>query len=1476
MHTKGTQRGFIALMATIIISLVLLVMAVKEGNYGWSARFNVLGTEAKEQASALAEGCAEQALASLLTNPNYTGDATTTTSGGTCHIFPVQINFPVAGLVTIKTQANVRGSYANLDMAMHMNDLHLGGIPTAPTTGTLFITTHVVNDSSGTKQASDFTMNVAANPSSSFAGSESGVVVTVQPGAYSVSETALPDYSVSSSVDCSGTIVAGGIKFCTITNDDITTTLTLIANVTNDNGGTLLPSDFAMSIDGTSATLGTRYTVTAGAHTVSAVTPSGYAVSPWGYDCSGGGSITMTLGQNKTCIINFDDLPPPAPSCADTVMILDRTGSMSSGDLTNEGNAAKALTDLYAGVLPPATPPQLGVGSIGGLYRIAGVWPAASIPNDTDPYHGWLTTSYNALKSTITQITSSNSSVGSDLSAGITVAAAELNSSRHIAGKEKVLILVSDGDPNEPSGTVNGSVTLAPNAEGASTAWASNTGTKVSAVAVDDDNTSYITPTVPAQTYGFTNASVPGGATSITVTLHAVAKRASGYTASLSLMAEGGGNSAFDGGHTLSTSYVDYTWVMNTNPLTGNPWTAAEVNNWTTKFGVLNTSASGNVPRVTQLYVVVDYSTVSSGTSTKSPTTAVSPNSWSGATNVSTSNNVYATSATNGGQQGFGGFGLTIPAGATITGIAVTTEAKISGSVSATNTGTLYPQNDGNYRSWNGGANDIDETGAPSCSSGDYISTNNSNARSSFTLDLSSIPNGSTINSIAITPSDRGDSNAGGTYKTFVRVNGSNTDAAATLTAGSASGCVTRTAQTISLGLTKSSGTSVEIGVLKINSGGSSNNTVRVGALNAVINYTPPSGGALAITLSSNGGSSWTGTTRNTTVDATESVDAPSGNSSTDLWGRSWAPSDFTNFAVRVQNNATTGLTLSLDQIVVTVYYTTTTSGSSGNLSATSVGAFNNWPPNTGTAIAAVASNDNDTTSISNTPTSQGVQTFVFPNAAVPSGANNISVTLHAVAAESNGSNGNIRLIAEKGASQVTDGGHSLSGSYTDYSWTMNTNPMGGSWTVAEVNAWTVRFGVKDNSTGGTIPRVTQVYVVVNYSVSTDPVEAALDAADAAKLAGIDVFTIHFGSDPSGYSGRELLANLASGTTAVSGHQSGSVADAGGVVTGSTTASPTVQAATSGGDGNGFESNAAAALTDGPSGVGGAAQNIDGAGDRHLFSGYTFTVPPGAVITGIQTRLDWWLDSTSGTNSMGVELSWDGGNTWTAAKTNTNESTSVSNSRTLGATNDTWGHSWSASELSPANFKVRVTSNSTSGTRDFYLDWIPVTVSYSINQENGDGDNFFLAPTSADMQGIFNFIGNQVCPAALSVTAAPPPTTGTIIVMTQVINNNSGASVAGDFITNVSATNPSQTNFAGNASGVSITVDPGNYSITQNPITGYIETPGATCSSAGPSGAIAAGETRVCILTDDDIPPPPPPPNLNLNTGTWQEIPTAH
>jgi cysteine-rich repeat protein len=155
--------------------------------------------------------------------------------------------------------------------------------------------------------------------------------------------------------------------------------------------------------------------------------------------------------------------------------------------------------------------------------------------------------------------------------------------------------------------------------------------------------------------------------------------------------------------------------------------------------------------------------------------------------------------------------------------------------------------------------------------------------------------------------------------------------------------------------------------------------------------------------------------------------------------------------------------------------------------------------------------------------------------------------------------------------------------------------------------------------------------------------------------------------------------------------------------------SPGAQVADTGGDGDGFELNPADAFSDG----GGYASNMNGAGDRHRFYNYNFSLPSNAVTDGIEVRLDWWLDSTQNSNSMDVQLSWNGGTNWTSQKTNSAESTSDTNNKILGGSTDTWGRTWSVSDFDNSHFRVRVTSNSNKSERDFYLDWVAVKIYYT-------------------------------------------------------------------------------------------------------------------------------------------------------------------
>ncbi len=132
-NKNKSQNGYISLISTIFITLILLVVMVEESRSGLSARLNILGTEAKEEANALAEGCLEDAKARILADPSFLGNTDIITGGGTCHIFPIQFDNLVTHTVTIKSQAVVRNSYANLKVIMYMNDIHLYSAPEAAT-----------------------------------------------------------------------------------------------------------------------------------------------------------------------------------------------------------------------------------------------------------------------------------------------------------------------------------------------------------------------------------------------------------------------------------------------------------------------------------------------------------------------------------------------------------------------------------------------------------------------------------------------------------------------------------------------------------------------------------------------------------------------------------------------------------------------------------------------------------------------------------------------------------------------------------------------------------------------------------------------------------------------------------------------------------------------------------------------------------------------------------------------------------------------------------------------------------------------------------------------------------------------------------------------------------------------------------------------------------------------------------------------
>jgi hypothetical protein len=166
-------------------------------------------------------------------------------------------------------------------------------------------------------------------------------------------------------------------------------------------------------------------------------------------------------------------------------------------------------------------------------------------------------------------------------------------------------------------------------------------------------------------------------------------------------------------------------------------------------------------------------------------------------------------------------------------------------------------------------------------------------------------------------------------------------------------------------------------------------------------------------------------------------------------------------------------------------------------------------------------------------------------------------------------------------------------------------------------------------------------------------------------------------------------------------------------------ATPRLERPGDGGDGDGFERPGNAALArDGAeavssdSGTSVTASCYSAGNDSHIFRNFGVT-PTAAypIVDGIEVRLEARADSPVGRAYFCVQLSGDGGRTWSYPQ-RTNQLTATSELLVAGLRREPWGRQWSLADLSDASFRVRVIPVSDDGRRDFFLDSVAVRVSY--------------------------------------------------------------------------------------------------------------------------------------------------------------------
>jgi uncharacterized protein YegL len=224
-------------------------------------------------------------------------------------------------------------------------------------------------------------------------------------------------------------------------NETLRTTLTLVKVIDGEGDASqwTLSADGPTDISGTTGTVAvTNAPVSPGSYDLSETGPSGYNASPW--VCVGGDSqpdgdtVVIGEGDNVTCTIT--NTPVLACDAAlDLMLVLDRSGSISSSELTTLKGAAHA----FVGVLGPSA---------------SGAHVGQTSFSDTGTLNLHLTDDEAAAHLAISALTSGGFT---NLVGGITLATAELDDSHEHerAAVPDVMIVITDGNPNRPPNEAN-------------------------------------------------------------------------------------------------------------------------------------------------------------------------------------------------------------------------------------------------------------------------------------------------------------------------------------------------------------------------------------------------------------------------------------------------------------------------------------------------------------------------------------------------------------------------------------------------------------------------------------------------------------------------------------------------------------------------------------------------------------------------------------------------------------------------------------------------------------------------------------------------------------------------------------------------------------------------------------------------------------------------------------------------------------
>lgn len=139
-----------------------------------------------------------------------------------------------------------------------------------------------------------------------------------------------------------------------------------------------------------------------------------------------------------------------------------------------------------------------------------------------------------------------------------------------------------------------------------------------------------------------------------------------------------------------------------------------------------------------------------------------------------------------------------------------------------------------------------------------------------------------------------------------------------------------------------------------------------------------------------------------------------------------------------------------------------------------------------------------------------------------------------------------------------------------------------------------------------------------------------------------------------------------------------------------------------------------------------------------LYWGYGINLPAGSTISEVKVHTRAMRSDNMTGAQLNVSVSWNGGVNWSGSSdcgtiSHTSFTTVLCNGGNL-----TWGRTWSASELTDTNFRVRVqaTYSGSWPSKKIELDWIPVTIKYTAPityalSYNGNGNTSGTVPTDS-------------------------------------------------------------------------------------------------------------------------------------------------